>query len=329
MSGDDSDVNGDDSDVSGDASVVSGDDSGDREGADDRSAKSRATPGAHGADTGQAKRPRSRRAQPKRAASPQRALSPDELLAAAVERGADVTLIEKLIGFHERAERTAARTAFEEAMAAVRADLPPIRKNRLAGRPGRGGGDGSRRGAYRHEDLGEIAKTVNPILARHGISYRFRTRSEPGRPVSVTCVLSHRAGHTEENTLEAARDDSGEKNSIQAVGSTITYLQRYTLKAALGLAAAHDDDAASAAAATGGERDCGHEGELEGGDEPITDDQLAQLTALLDDAGADARRFCAYLGIETLATLPQSRLGEAAAAAEARRRARASLGGAS
>ena len=49
----------------------------------------------------------------------------------------------------------------------------------------------------------------------------------------MTCVVSHRLGHSEENTLTAGRDESGNKNNIQAVGSTITYLQRYTLKAAL------------------------------------------------------------------------------------------------
>jgi hypothetical protein len=42
--------------------------------------------------------------------------------------------------------------------------------------------------------------------------------------------------------LRAGADQSGAKNSIQAIGSTISYLQRYTLKAALGLAAANDDD---------------------------------------------------------------------------------------
>lgn len=64
--------------------------------------------------------------------------------------------------------------------------------------------------------------------------------------VTVTCIISHRDGHFEENTLSAGRDESGNKNSIQAVGSTLTYLQRMTLKASLGLAASDDDDGASA-----------------------------------------------------------------------------------
>ena len=79
-----------------------------------------------------AKGSRGPRSQRPRAASPSRALSPGELLAAAIERGADLTLIDKLIALQERAERTAARTAFEEAMAEVRAELPPIKRNRRA-----------------------------------------------------------------------------------------------------------------------------------------------------------------------------------------------------
>ena len=66
------------------------------------------------------------------------------------------------------------------------------------------------------------------------LSYRWRTTSEINQPVSVTCIVSHRSSYSETNTPSAGRDDSGKKNSIQQVGSTITYLQRYTLKAALG-----------------------------------------------------------------------------------------------
>jgi hypothetical protein len=104
---------------------------------------------------------------------------------------------------------------------------------------------GNGKTAYRHEDLAEIARTVDPILTKHGLSYRFRTQSDAGS-VAVTCILSHRDGHSEETTLSASHDGSGSKNSIQAIGSTITYLQRYTLKAALGLAASNDDDGKTA-----------------------------------------------------------------------------------
>jgi hypothetical protein len=49
-------------------------------------------------------------------------------------------------------------------------------------------------------------------------------------------------GHSEETTLKAIPDTSGSKNSIQAIGSTVTYLERYTLLAAMGMAAAGMDN---------------------------------------------------------------------------------------
>lgn len=169
--------------------------------------------------------------------------SPLEMLDRAIARGADISMIEKLMDFQERHEKNEARRAFDRAISAARAEIPTITKNRLVSYGHKGGGGST---DYRHEDLAGIASTIDPILARHGLSYRYRTTSEPSEPISVTCIVSHELGHREENSLRAGRDDSGNKNSIQSIGSTITYLQRYTLKASLGLAAGHDDDGAKA-----------------------------------------------------------------------------------
>ena len=53
--------------------------------------------------------------------------------------------------------------------------------------------------------------------------------------VVVTCRLTHAGGHSEENTLVAPPDTKGNKNPAQAVQSTSTLLQRYTLLAILGI----------------------------------------------------------------------------------------------
>ncbi len=84
-----------------------------------------------------------------------------------------------------------------------------------------------------------------PKMAALGLSFRWRTDSDDG-VVKVSCIISHRDGHSEETTLSAKPDGSGSKNAIQAIGSAVTYLQRYTLKAALGIAASKDDDGAAA-----------------------------------------------------------------------------------
>lgn len=152
-----------------------------------------------------------------------------------------MAVIDKLMDMHERWEKNQARKAFDAAMAAAKAEIPVIFKNKVVDFTSQRG-----RTHYRHEDMAEIARTVDPILARHGLSYRYRTETTQAH-VKVTCVLSHRDGHSEETDLIAGHDNSGNKNSIQAIGSTITFLQRYTLKAALGLAASADDDGKAAA----------------------------------------------------------------------------------
>lgn len=164
-------------------------------------------------------------------------LTPMEMLDRAVSNGASIETLEKLMGLQERWETNNARKAFDAAMSAAKADIPIIVKNRAVDFTTAKG-----RTNYVYEDMAAIAAAVDPILAKNGLSYRFRTSQDAGG-VTVTCVISHRDGHSEENSLSAARDDSGNKNSIQGIGSTVTYLQRYTLKAALGLSVSKDNDA--------------------------------------------------------------------------------------
>lgn len=161
---------------------------------------------------------------------------PMEMLSRAVQSGASVETLEKLMALQERWEANNARKAFDAAMAAARQELPEIIKGRVVDFTSSKG-----RTHYRYEDLAIISETVSPILAKHGLSFRWRT-SQEGDRVRVTCVVSHREGHSDETSLDAGQDHSGNKNPIQAIGSTVTYLQRYTLKAALGLAAGPDTD---------------------------------------------------------------------------------------
>jgi hypothetical protein len=211
----------------------------------------------------------------------------------------DPERVERFIALKRQMDADAARKAFYNALSDAKAEIPVINKNRGVGYEHK---SGEGKTSYRHEDLGEIARTVDPILARHGLSYRFRTTSVMNEPVSVTCIIAHRDGHSEENTLSAGRDDSGKKNSIQSIGSTITYLQRYTLKAALGLAASADDDGSHA-----------DDGEI------ISEEQMQNLLGLISDVGADIAKFCQYLKVPAIADLPAAQYQRAVAALEAKR----------
>lgn len=220
---------------------------------------------------------------------PLTAITPMAMLSQAIERGAGIEVLTKLMDLQERYERNLARKAFDEAMAKAKSEIPVIIKNRQVGfdsnKPG------AKRTEYRHEDLAQIARTIDPILSKHGLSYRFRTSSAANEPVTVTCIVSHRLGYSEENTLSAGRDDTGGKNVIQSVGSTLTYLQRYALKAALGLAAANDDD--------GAKSDDTAEDEQQAADSRTL---ILNETADLDET--ELARFLKALGVEALTDIP-------------------------
>jgi ERF superfamily len=165
--------------------------------------------------------------------------TPMQLLDQAISKGANVETLERLLALQERWEKNQARKAFDAAIASAKADIPVIFKDQEVDFTSTKG-----RTHYQYEDLPGIARVIDPVLAKHGLNYRFRTTNNASS-VTVTCVLSHRDGHSEENSLSAGFDLSGNKNPIQAIGSTVTYLQRYTVKAALGLSASADDDATS------------------------------------------------------------------------------------
>jgi len=164
--------------------------------------------------------------------------TPISVLQQAVERGASVETLAKLLELQERWEANEAKKAFEVAFAAFKAEAPKLEKTREVGYEGRNGGS---RTSYKFTPLDAIANTLGPILAKHGLSYNWRQEcSKDG--ISVTCVLRHTQGHSIENGLgPAGADTSGSKNSIQAIGSTVSYLRRYTLLGVLGMATSDED----------------------------------------------------------------------------------------
>lgn len=166
---------------------------------------------------------------------------PMDLVQRAVTSGADVVVLEKLMALQERYEHNKARKAFDEAISAFKLDAPQIVKDQLVDFTTNRG-----RTRYKHADLAAIAAAIDKPLAKVGLSYRWRTLSTSPTEVTVICIVSHRDGYSEENSLSSGPETSGNKNNIQALGSACTYLERYTLMAALGLTASEDDDGQAA-----------------------------------------------------------------------------------
>lgn len=156
-----------------------------------------------------------------------------------VAKGVPVEMIKEIMAIQHTEDALEHRKAFDYALAKAKPEFKKIKKNRAVGFKSKkpGASDTS----YRHEDLAAIDDAIAEPLAKYGLHYRFRTTNVIGEPIRVTCIIAHELGHFEENTLIAGADGSGNKNSIQAVASTQTYLMRYALKSALGLVVEGDE----------------------------------------------------------------------------------------
>jgi hypothetical protein len=168
------------------------------------------------------------------------AVTPDaSALMKVIERAAgdpqyDIAKLEKLLAMKERWEADEARKAFNVAFASFKAEAIEIVKNK-------GVTDGPLKGK-RYAELFSVVNSVTPALSRHGLSASWKLTKDEKDWIEVTCTLRHVLGHSEAVSMSGPPDQGGAKNPIQARASTITYLERYTLKAACGLAEQGDDN---------------------------------------------------------------------------------------
>lgn len=221
--------------------------------------------------------------------------SPSSMLMAAIDKGMDLDKLEKFMELQFKYEQNQARKAYFEAMTAFKAAPPEIEKNKhvkfdtLKGKT-----------EYDHATLDNVIEKINSALSEHGLSASWTTKQENGN-VTVTCRISHVLGHFEETSLTASPDQSGGKNSIQALGSTVTYLERYTVLALTGLATKGMDD------------------DGQGVTEYITDKQLSTITDMINAKDVNLAAFLKYLDCESLEKIPADKFNAAMTALRAKK----------
>lgn len=217
------------------------------------------------------------------------AITPMDMLNRAVSSGADIDVLEKLMGLQERWEANLARKAFDAAIAAAKAEIKPVVKNRMG------------HNNKRYADFAAVTAAIDPVLSKFGLQYRFRTQQDDR--IHVTCILFHSDGHSEENTLSGPPDQTGSKNPIQAIGSSQQYLMRYSLLGSLGLATTEDDD-----------------GRTAGNGQPLTESQIDTLTNLISETKSDIGRFLKWAGAESVSDITQARYADCVAMLEAKKK---------
>lgn len=162
--------------------------------------------------------------------------NPSALLQLAVQQNLDIEKLERLMQMQERWQAQQARRDFLSAVSQFQKTCPVLEKTKKVDFTTRAGS----RTKYSYASLGDIVESIKAPLADSGLSFRWEIQEQENKLV-VTCIISHLNGHSERTAMSAAKDESGGKNEIQQRGSSITYLQRYTLIAALGISTADED----------------------------------------------------------------------------------------
>lgn len=213
--------------------------------------------------------------------------NPKELIQQALAGGADLDKLEKLLNLQERWEQNEAKKAYHKAMADFKANPPVIEKDRKVAY-------GTTK--YNHASLANVTKKINAELSKHGLSASWAI-SQNGT-VTVTCKITHERGYSEMTSLSASADTSGSKNPIQAIGSTITYLERYTLLALTGLATNEMED------------------DGRGSTDKISAEEAESILENLQAIGSDVVKFLAYMKVEKLEDIRKDDLKKAMNAIE-------------
>ncbi len=217
--------------------------------------------------------------------------SPAEMIQSALAGGGNLDNLEKYIELQERWDATEARKSYNRAMSAFKMEPPKIEKDKTVK---------YKEVKYNHASLANVVDKITVELSKHGLSASWSTKQKGA--ITVTCHITHSMGHSEQTTITAPPDTTGSKNAIQAIGSTISYLQRYTLLSALGLATCDQDDDGNAS-------------EIE----YITDKEAHNICDLLIDVNAKEGPLLKYLGIDSLEKMPKSDYQKAITVIEARK----------
>ena len=220
---------------------------------------------------------------------------------AARDPAVDVAKIEKLMELQERILARQAEAAFNEAMNQAQSEIGRIATD-----------SENKATSSRYASYAALDRVLRPIYTSHGFSLSFDTGESAESTVKVLCYVSHRAGHTRTYTAVIPADGKGAKGGdvmtkTHAVGSGMQYGQRYLLKLIFNVAVGQDDDGNGA------------------GKQVITENQAANLEALITEVGANKVAFLKWLKAKSLEEIPATAYDGAVKMLEAKRKQQAAV----
>ena len=161
---------------------------------------------------------------------------PQDIVRYALDRKADVGVIERMMAVRRELNAERAKAAFDAAMRDFQAECPVIGKERPVP-------DASGKVAYRYSPLEDTLAKVKVLLQKHGFSYAFDTDTESKDGwVIAKCTVTHCVGHS---VVSTAKFPLGAGTRImsttQVYAAALTFATRRVFQNAFGIVAGGED----------------------------------------------------------------------------------------
>ena len=196
---------------------------------------------------------------------------------AAADPTVDMDKMERLLAMKERLDARESEAQFNAALCAVQSETGRIAAD--ASNP---------QTKSRYATYEKLDRVLRPIYTRHGLALSFDETDSP-KPdhIRVLCHVTHKGGHKMTYQKDMAADGKGAKGGdvmtkTHAEGAAMSYGMRYLLKGIFNVAIGEEDRDGNQVEPT------------------LSDDQVANIDALLTEVGADKAAFLKYCKVGSI-----------------------------
>ena len=158
----------------------------------------------------------------------------ESLMAQAIQQGANIDVMERLMVMREKIKAERAREDFFLALAGFQSKCPVIEKTKKV----LNASDKTVR--YSYAPLDSIVEQVKSFLKKYELSYTLATEQSADN-ITVTCTAHHASGHAEPTKITVQIDPKSYMSGPQKVGAAVTYAKRYAFCNAFGIMTGDED----------------------------------------------------------------------------------------
>lgn len=207
--------------------------------------------------------------------------SPMALAQSFIASGGDIETLREMMVLQKEHEAYQAKKSFIAAMAEFKKEPIKILKDKS-----------NKQYGSKYSSIGATTTPCLPRMGECGLSHKwdFDTQTDV-KFLTGRCIVTHRDGHSDSVSMTCPIDTSGQKNPIQQIKSTRTYIKIETFTSLMGLTSSEtdlDDDGTAA------------------GIKYITEKQVSQITDMINSTEANEPAFLKWLNVESIELIPMN-----------------------